>query len=194
VGTPKPSTVEAMEFASASEWEKWLAKNHAKSTGVWIRFFRKNMGVVSISNSDALDVALCYGWRTGQAKRYDDRSWLGRFVPRRPKSIWSKINTRRAERLIEEGRMKPAGIKQVEEAKKDGRWERAYSPPSEAKVPDDFLKELAKNRKANGFFHKLDKTNVYSIVFRVENTKSSELRRAKVREIVEMLERGEKFH
>lgn len=183
-----------MEFASASEWEKWLAKNHAKSTGVWIRVFRKNSGVVSVSNSDALDVALCYGWITGQAKRYDDRSWLDRFVPRRPKSIWSKINTRRAERLIAEGRMKPAGIKQIEEAKKDGRWERAYSPPSEAKVPDDFLKELAKNRKANGFFHKLVKTNVYSIIFRVENTKSSELRRAKVREIVEMLERGEKFH
>lgn len=183
-----------MEFGSAEEWEKWLDKNHDKSKGVWIRMFRKSSGVATVSNSDALDVALCYGWITGQSRPYDEASWLDRYVPRRPKSIWSAINTRRAERLIAEGRMKPVGLKQVEEARNDGRWERAYRPPSEAKPPEDFLRELRKSRKAKSFFDKLGKTNVYSIVFRIENAKDAELRKVKIRQMVDMLERGEKFH
>src|SRR5437879_7936073 len=141
---------EIAEFQSASQWDNWLAKNYSQSHGIWIRFFKKASGVSSINDSDALDVALCYGWITGQARPYDERSWLGKFVPRRSKSIWSKINTKRAETLIRQGRIKSAGLRQVEEAKRDGRWDRAYSPLSSAKLPEDFLKALQKNKGGGG--------------------------------------------
>ena len=165
---------EIVEFQSASQWDKWLAENFSKSKGIWIRFFKKASDVSSINTSDALDVALCYGWITGQAKPYDDRSWLGRFVPRRPESIWSKINTKRAETLIRQGRMNSAGLKQVVEAKRDGRWDRAYSPPSTAKLPEDFLKALRKNKEAEAFFKTLNRANIYSLCSgsRTQRTKS----------------------
>jgi uncharacterized protein YdeI (YjbR/CyaY-like superfamily) len=185
---------EIVEFQSASQWDKWLAENFSKSKGIWIRFFKKVSDVSSINTSDALDVALCYGWITGQAKPYDDRSWLGRFVPRRPKSIWSKINTKRAETLIRQGRMNSAGLKQVEEAKRDGRWDRAYSPPSTAKLPEDFLKALQKNKEAEAFFRTLNRANIYSVVFRLENAKNEESRSMKIRQMIKMFEKGEKFH
>jgi uncharacterized protein YdeI (YjbR/CyaY-like superfamily) len=185
---------EIAEFVSAAEWEEWLAKNHSTSKGVWIRLFKKGSGVASVTNAEALDVALCYGWITGQARPHDDTSWLGRFVPRRPRSIWSKINVGHAERLAKEGRMKPAGLKQVEEAKRDGRWGRAYSPPSQAEVPADFTRELNKNKKALAFFETLNRANVYAVVFRLENAKSEEARKAKIRQMIEMFERGERFH
>ena len=185
---------EIVEFQSASQWDKWLAKNYSGSKGIWIRFFKKASDVSSINNSDALDVALCYGWITGQAKPYDEKSWLGRFVPRRPKSIWSKINTKRAEQLIRQGRMKSAGLKQVTEAKKDGRWGRAYSPPSTAKLPEDFIKALEKNGKARAFFKTLNRANIYSVIFRLENTKNDEMRTKKLNQIIKIFEKGEKFH
>ena len=185
---------EVAEFKSASQWDKWLTKNHSKSKGTWIRFFKKSSDVSSVSTSEALDVALCYRSITGQGKPYDEKSWLGRFVPRRPKSIWSKINTKRAEKLIRQGRMKPAGLKQVKEAKKDGRWDRAYSPPSTAKLPEDFIKALEKNKEAEAFFKTLNRANIYSVVFRLENAKTEELRREKIRLIIKMFEKGEKFH
>jgi uncharacterized protein YdeI (YjbR/CyaY-like superfamily) len=185
---------EIAEFESSSQWDKWLAKNHSKSKGIWIRFFKKASDISSVSTSDALDVALCFGWITGQAKPYDEKSWLGRFVPRRPKSIWSKINTKRAEMLIRQGRMKSAGLKQVEEAKRDGRWDRAYSPPSTAKLPRDFIKALEKNKEAEALFKTLNRANIYSVVFRLESAKTEELRREKIRLIIKMFEKGAKFH
>jgi uncharacterized protein YdeI (YjbR/CyaY-like superfamily) len=185
---------EIVEFESASQWDKWLAKNYSISKGIWIRFFKKTSDVSSISNSDALDAALCYGWITGQARPYDERSWLGRFVPRRAKSIWSKINTKRAEILIGQGRMKPAGLKQVEDAKRDGRWDRAYNPPSTAKLPEDFIKALQKNKQVEVFFRTLNRANIYSVVFRLENAKNEKSRRMKIKQIIKMFEKGEKFH
>ena len=185
---------EIVEFQSASQWDKWLAKNYSRSKGIWIRLFKKASDVSSINTSDALDVALCYGWITGQAKPYDEKSWLGRFVPRRPKSIWSKINTKRAEQLIRQGRMKSAGLKQVKEAKRDGRWGRAYSPPSTAKLPEDFIKALEKNGKARAFFKTLNRANIYSVIFRLENTKNDEMRTKKLNQIIKIFEKGEKFH
>lgn len=182
-----------LEFRSAAEWERWLARNHTKSAGIWMKIPRKSSGVRSVSTSEAVDVALCYGWITGQARPYDKKSWLDRFVPRRPKSIWSKINTERVERLIAEGRMKPAGLRQVEEAKKDGRWQRAYLPPSRARLPDDFLRELNKNLRAESFFRTLGRSDAYSVIFRVENARNPEKRKEKIRQLVEMLARGEKF-
>jgi uncharacterized protein YdeI (YjbR/CyaY-like superfamily) len=185
---------ETIEFESEDRWEEWLSKNHSRSNGIWIRFFKKDSGISTINTSQALDVALCYGWITGQARPYDEKSWLGRFVPRRPRSIWSKINTQHAERLIQEGRMKPAGLKEIERAKRDGRWDRAYTPPSSAKLPDDFVKELRKNRKAEAFSRTLNRANIYSVVFRLENATSNEKREEKIRQIIKMFERGEKFH
>jgi uncharacterized protein YdeI (YjbR/CyaY-like superfamily) len=182
------------EFRSAGDWGRWLAKNHSASKGTWVRFYRKGSGVPSVTVGEALDAALCYGWITGQARPYDDTSWLNRFVPRRPGSIWSKINVGHAERLIREGRMRPAGLKQVEEAKRDGRWARAYSPPSKAKVPEDFIRELEKSEKAQAFFKTLNKANVYAVVFRLENAKSETARKTKIRQIIEMFEREEAFH
>ncbi len=182
------------EFRSMSQWHRWLAKNYSKSSGIWIRFFKKASDVSSVSTSDALDVALCYGWITGQARPYDEKSWLGIFVPRRPKSIWSKINTERAEQLLRQGRMKPAGLKQIEEAKSDGRWGRAYNPPSTAKLPEDFIKALEKNGKAKAFFKTLNRANIYSVVFRLENARNKERRREKIKQMVKMFENGEKFH
>jgi uncharacterized protein YdeI (YjbR/CyaY-like superfamily) len=189
-----PHPEEVVEFESADQWERWLSKNHAKSRGVWMRMYKKSSGVLSIKNADALDAALCYGWITGQSKPLDDRSWLNRYVPRRPKSIWSRINVERVEKLIGEGRVKPSGLRQVEDAKRDGRWERAYSPPSKATVPEDFLVELRKHPKSESFFKTLYRTNVYSVVFRLQTTKSAALRQEKIKRMVEMFETGKKFH
>ncbi|MDA4136930.1 MAG: YdeI/OmpD-associated family protein [Thaumarchaeota archaeon] len=185
---------EIVEFKSAAEWEEWLTENHSSSKGVWIRLFKKGSGVASVTNPEALDAALCYGWITGQIRPYDGTSWLGRFVPRRPKSIWSKINVSHVERLTKEGRMKPAGLKQVDEAKRDGRWARAYSPPSKAEVPADFTAALKKNKAALAFFRTLNRANVYAVVFRLENAKSEQARKAKIDQMVKMFERGERFH
>jgi uncharacterized protein YdeI (YjbR/CyaY-like superfamily) len=185
---------DVVEFQSAKDWERWLGKNHAVSKGAWIRFYKKGSGVASLSSADALDAALCYGWITGQAKPYDDRSWLVRFVPRRPRSMWSKVNTRHAQRLIRERRMKPTGLVQIEQAKLDGRWDRAYSPQSTGTPPAEFIKELNKKKEAKAFFETLNRANVYSIVFRLENAKDAKARKAKIDNIVRMLERHEKFH
>ena len=183
-----------LEFRSGKEWGSWLHKNHKKSDGIWIRMFKKGSGVLTVNNSDALDVALCYGWITGQARPYDEVSWLARYVPRRTRSIWSQLNVQRAEKLIAEGKMKSAGMEQVEAAKRDGRWQRAYTPSSRAKLPADFIRELRKNEKAEAFAKTLDRANLYAVVFRLENAKTEEKRSRKIKQLVEMLSRGEKFH
>jgi uncharacterized protein YdeI (YjbR/CyaY-like superfamily) len=139
------------EFRSANEWERWLIGNHVKSKGVWIRMFKKDSDVPTVSNSEALDLALCYGWITGQSRPYDEKSWLNRYVPRRPKSIWSKINKERAKRLIKEGRMKPAGLAQIEAARRDGRWQRAYTPPQSSSASWRLRQRVAEKQEGNGF-------------------------------------------
>src|SRR5688572_17407038 len=144
--------LQVLSFASSKEWRKWIAENHAKSNGVWLRFFKKNSGEKTVTYAEAVEEALCYGWIDGQANSYDDTSYIQKFTPRRPKSIWSKINTERAERLIQEGKMKKAGMQQVELAKADGRWQQAYDSPKNMKVPEDFLQQLSKNKKAKTFF------------------------------------------
>ncbi len=189
-----PDSEKVMAFRSDAEWERWLSKNHSRSSGIWMRMFRKHYKGPAIKGSGALDVALCYGWITGQARSYDDVSCLWRFCPRRPKSIWSKINTGHAERLIREGRMKPAGLRQIEEAKKDGRWQRAYSPPSTAVLPRDFMAKLNRNSKAKAFLKTINRANRYALIFRIENSKSADLRAKKIAEIVAMLEKGKTFH
>ena len=161
---------EIAAFESAREFERWLAKNHAESTGIWLRFFKKNSSVLSVSYDEALDVAICFGWIDGQLRKYDEKSWLRKFTPRRPKSVWSKRNRAHAERLITGGKMQKrsrAARESEGKAKQDGRWQAAYDSASEMEIPDDFVKELAKNKRAKAFFESLNRANVYAIVWEI---------------------------
>ncbi|MDE1865731.1 MAG: YdeI/OmpD-associated family protein [Candidatus Micrarchaeota archaeon] len=183
-----------IRFASAKEWERWLARNHNGATGIWLRISKKDSKLKSVTGAEALDVALCYGWITGQAKRGDEASVLWRFCPRRPKSIWSKLNTMHAERLIREGRMKPAGLEQIKAAKLDGRWARAYHPPSTATLPRDFLHMVNRNEKAKAFLKTLNRQNRYAIIFRLATTKDPARRKRKIYAMIERLEEGRAFY
>jgi uncharacterized protein YdeI (YjbR/CyaY-like superfamily) len=168
--------LEILTFKSPSAFRNWLEKNHAATEGIWLRVFKKASREQSITYGEALDQALCYGWIDGQKKAHDDHSWLQKFTPRRPKSGWSKMNTRHAERLIESEKMAPAGLKEVEAAKSDGRWKAAYDSFGNATVPIDFLKELTKDNRAKAFFETLNKTNLYSIAYRLQTAKKPETR------------------
>jgi uncharacterized protein YdeI (YjbR/CyaY-like superfamily) len=190
----KLNTVPIIEFKTAKAFETWLITNHVNLNGLWLKIFKKDSGKKTISYAEALDVALCYGWIDGQKKAHDEQAWLQKFCPRRAKSIWSKINTGHVERLIKEGRMRPAGLKAVDEAKADGRWEAAYDSPSKMTVPEDFLKELSKNKKAEAIFRNLNKTNLFSIGFRLQTAKKQETKEKRIKEIIEMLAKGDKFH
>jgi uncharacterized protein YdeI (YjbR/CyaY-like superfamily) len=186
--------MKTMSFTSSREFWAWLAKNHGQSEGIWLRIYKKDPGEATVTYAEALDQALCYGWIDGQKQPSDQRSWLQKFTPRRSKSGWSKNNTKHAERLIESREMTPAGLKEVQAAKADGRWKVAYDAFGSAAVPDDFLKTLAQNKKAKAFFATLNKTNLYSIVYRSQTAKKPETRAKRMQAIIEKLARGEKFH
>ncbi len=183
-----------LPFESATAWDAWIAKNHSRSQGVWLQIFKKNSGKRTVTYDEALDGALCYGWIDGQKKSSDKESFLQKFTPRRPKSVWSKRNQEHVARLIKAKRMKPAGLKAIEAAKKDGRWERAYDSPKNMIVPKDFLKELSKNRKAKEFFGTLNKANLYAIAWRLQTAKKPDTREKRKQAILAMLAKGEKFH
>lgn len=183
-----------ISFKTAREWQKWLAKNHARSAGIWLRIAKKSSGEPSVNYAEALDEALCYGWIDSQKRAYDKSSWLQKFSQRKAGSGWSEINTKHAERLTKAGKMKPAGLKQIRAAKQDGRWKRAYASPSSARPPVDFLKELEKNKKAKAFFETLEKRNRYAIVYRLQTAKKAETRAKRMKTILAMLAKGEKFH
>jgi len=186
--------METLHFKTSAEFRHWLEKNHTECAGIWLRIFKKNSDEKFLTYAQALDQALCYGWIDGQKKPSDEWSWLQKFTPRRPKSGWSKINTQHVERLIHEGIMAPAGIEAVEAAKADGRWEAAYSSSRNATPPEDFLKELSKNKRAETFFRTLNKANVYSIVYRLETAKKPETREKRMKVILAMMEQGKAFH
>ena len=181
-------------FPSAKSWEEWLAKNHNHSSGIWLRFFKKTSRVTCVSYGEALDAALCYGWIDGQIKKYDEKSWLHKFTPRRPRSLWSNRNKEHVERLIASGKMQTAGLRKINEAKEDGRWEAAYDSPSKMTVPQDFLEELGKNKRAKAFFATLNKANVYAIAWRLQTAKKPETRQRRLKMMLEMLAKGEKLH
>src|SRR6266478_4530965 len=141
-----------LSFTCLEEWDSWLEKHHASSAGVWLRIYKKDSGVKTVFYPEALNGALCYGWIDGLKRPFDKKSWLQRFSPRRPKSLWSKINTGHVERLTKLGKMKEAGRLAIEAAKKDGRWEAAYHSPGGATIPEDFLAALARTKKARAFF------------------------------------------
>lgn len=183
-----------LSFDQPELWEKWLAKNHTISDGIWLQIKKKDSGEPSVTYAEALDVALCYGWIDGLKKSYDKNSWLQKFICRRPKSTWSKKNQEHVERLIKTGKMKPAGRAAVEAAKNDGRWESAYDSPQNSKMPEDFLKELSKNKKAQAFFNSLNKANLYAIAYRLQTAKKPETRERRMNLILKMMANGKKFH
>jgi uncharacterized protein YdeI (YjbR/CyaY-like superfamily) len=190
----KSNEKDVLSLKSAKEWEAWLKVNHARSNGVWLQIQKKDSSEKSPSYAEALDVALCYGWIDGQKNRHDENSWLQMFTPRRPRSSWSKKNTEHAQRLIQAGKMKSAGLTEIDAAKKDGRWKAAYDSPSNASIPEDFLKALKQNKKAEAFFKLLNKTNLYSIAYRLQTAKTPQTREKCMKTILEMLAKGEKFH
>lgn len=181
-------------FASQALWEQWLDQNHAASKGIWLQMFKKDSGIASVNYAQALDVALCYGWIDGQLKSIDGLSYMQRFTPRRKRSIWSKRNIEHISRLSNEGRMKPAGIKEAEAAKADGRWEVAYDGQGTMNLPADFLESLIKQKEAFIFYESLNKANKYAIAWRIQTAKRAETREKRMKEILEMLARQEKFH
>jgi len=181
-------------FASAKTWQIWLVKNHNTSTGVWLMLAKKNADKRTVTYEEALEIALCYGWIDGQKNRYDEQYSLQKFGPRKTGSIWSKKNIERTDRLIKEGKMEPAGLKAIDAAKANGTWEKAYDAQSTMTIPEDFLKALRKKKKANAFFKTLNRTNLFSIVFRLQTAKKEETKQARIQKIIEMLEREENFH
>jgi uncharacterized protein YdeI (YjbR/CyaY-like superfamily) len=181
-------------FDSPAAFEMWLSESCSTSGGVWVRFYKKDSGVKSLNYDEALDVALCYGWIDGQVNKYDEKSYLQKFTPRRARSSWSKRNTQHVARLIKEGRMKPAGLVEVERAKADGRWEKAYESSANITPPDDFIAALSKNKQAEDFWKTLNKSNVYAFLFRIHSAKKEETRTKRIEQFVEMLSRHEKLH
>ena len=186
--------LEIIPFKNSKEFNRWLSKNYSSSNGIWLRFFKKDSGIPTINHAEALDEALCFGWIDGQLKKFDAESWLQKFTPRRPKSIWSKKNAERSEELMLEKRMKSAGLKEINLAKEDGRWNKAYDSPKNMQVPEDFLKRLSRNSKAKNFFETLNSANKYAIVWRLQTAKKPETRKSRMIKILEMLSKGEKFH
>ena len=183
-----------MTFDSTDAWDAWLAAHQAGSPGLWLKIAKKGAAGRTISYSEALDVALCHGWIDGQKGRYDDEYWLQRFTPRKPASKWSKINTERVAALTASGRMRPAGLREVERARADGRWEQAYESQSRVTVPEDLARALAANERARAFFATLDSANRYAILYRIGTAKKPETRAKRIDTFVTMLSEHKKIH
>jgi uncharacterized protein YdeI (YjbR/CyaY-like superfamily) len=183
-----------VRFASAAEWEQWLEVNHAASDGVWVEIAKKDSGIESVRYPEVLESALCFGWIDGRRDALDERFFLQRFTPRRSRSRWSRINRETAERLISEGRMRPAGLAEVKRAKADGRWEAAYEGQGRSTVPDDLQRELDARPKAKAAFAELNSQNRYAILYRLQDAKRPDTRARRLEKFVAMLEAGERIY
>ena len=193
MGTAKRD-LPVIAFESQEAFEVWLGSQASDGRGLWLKIAKKSSGIVSISRDEAVDAALCHGWIDGQLDSFDDDYWLIRFTPRQSTSIWSEKNRARALELVALGRMRPAGLSEVERAKKDGRWDKAYAGQGTAQVPDDLMQALSKSKKAKAFFETLDSKNRYAILYRVHNAKKPETRSARIEKFVAMLLQGETIH
>jgi uncharacterized protein YdeI (YjbR/CyaY-like superfamily) len=182
-----------LTYAKSDEWERWLEQHGTTQRGVWIKFAKKSSGLPSITYEEALTAALCHGWIDGQLKSLGATHHLQRFTPRRPRSMWSKRNVERVAELIASGRMRPAGLREVQAAKADGRWQQAYDSPSTSTVPPDLAKALRASPAAKAFFAQLDGINRYAVLHRVQ-TASEKTRAARIARFVAMLERHETIH
>ena len=183
-----------LSFASAPDWEGWLAEHHASGKGLWLKLAKQGSGVETVTYAEALDVALCYGWIDGQKAAFDERFWLQRFTPRGPRSKWSMRNRERAEELERKGMMKAAGLAQIERARDDGRWEAAYEGQRRSTVPDDLREALERNPKARAFFEQLDSANRYAVLYRIQDAKRAETRARRITRYVAMLAEHRRLH
>jgi uncharacterized protein YdeI (YjbR/CyaY-like superfamily) len=183
-----------LSFPAVSDWQEWLAAEGARSAGAWLTIAKKGAAEPAISYAEALEVALCFGWIDGQKRGLDDQHWLQRFTPRKPGSSWSKINTEKAAALIAAGRMHPAGLREVEQARADGRWDRAYAGQRAAVVPDDLRHALDANPAASAFFETISSSNRYAILYRISVVKRPETRARKIAEYVRMLAEHKTLH
>jgi uncharacterized protein YdeI (YjbR/CyaY-like superfamily) len=191
---PATSAESGLLFETRVAWIAWLARNHGTSPGVWLRLAKKSSGASSVTYAEAVDVALCHGWIDGQKKCDNEQYWLQKFTPRTAKSIWSKINREKALSLIELGQMKPAGLKEIERARSDGRWEQAYDAARTATVPGDFQAALDLNARANAFFATLISQNRYAILFRIQTAVKAETRARRIQAFIRMLDNHEKLY
>lgn len=192
---PKPpGSLPIRHFERREDWADWLAEHHGASPGLWLQLAKKGAAVPSVSYDEAIEIALCFGWIDGQKKAHDERFWLQKFTRRADKSIWSKINRDKALALIEAGKMKASGLREVERAQSDGRWDAAYDSPSKAGVPDDLQTALDGNTGARTFFETLDSRNRYAILFRIQTARKAETRAKKIAQFVQMLARREKLY
>ncbi len=180
-------TYPTLAFATLHDWETWLEKHHSETKGVWLKLAKKATGLPSITHDEAVDGALCYGWIDGQAASYDSQYWLQKFTPRGPRSRWSQVNRDKVGDLLAAGKMRAAGIRQVEEAQADGRWEAAYERQSQAGVPEDLQQALQKDQKAQAFFTTMNKTQRYAILLSIQTAKRAETRAARIQRVIEML-------
>lgn len=181
-------------FNNSEKWREWLEENQNQQEGVWLQIFKSQSGIETVTYQQALEEAICYGWIDGQKKKYDEKSYIQKFTPRRAKSLWSKRNIGLVEKLTSAKRMKHRGIKEVEKAKADGRWEKAYDSPSNMLIAEDFLKELAKDKRAKNFYETLNKTDQYSINWRLQTARKPETRERRMKEFLKILKEGRKFH
>lgn len=190
----KTQALPTIGFATQQDWEAWLSEHWEDSTGLWLKIAKKATRISSISYAEALEGALCYGWIDGQKAALDEDYWLQKFTPRRAKSVWSQINRDKASMLIESGRMQPPGLRQVELAKADGRWDAAYAGQAGATVPEDLQAALDQHPAARDFFLTLNSTNRYAILYRVCTAQKVETRAARIQKFIEMLARGETIY
>ena len=190
----KTKDLPVKRFASRSAWERWLAKHHETSPGIWLELAKKESGLKSVTRPEALEVALCYGWIDGQAASGDSKRWRQRFTPRRPRSNWSLINCAAVEQLHAEGRLAPAGIRAMEAAKRDGRWAAAYASPRNITVPQDLRAALRDHPRAERAFAELDSRNRYAILYRLQDAKRSDTRQRRLGTFIRMLETGKTLH
>jgi uncharacterized protein YdeI (YjbR/CyaY-like superfamily) len=181
-------------FKSQQAFDAWLASQPEGTRGLWLKIARKSSGIRSVSRAEAVDTALCHGWIDGQLDSFDDDHWLISFTPRQSSSIWSEKNRARALELVKLGAMRASGLREIDRAKADGRWERAYASASTAKVPDDLRAALARNKKAAAFFETLDSKNRYAVLHRTHTAKKAETRAARIAKFVAMLAKGETIH
>ncbi|MEV5396025.1 YdeI/OmpD-associated family protein [Streptomyces cellulosae] len=181
-------------FSTQEEFEAWLEEHQGDAEGLWLRIPRKGSGLKAVDYATALESALCFGWIDGQKRSLDETYWVQRFTPRRARSRWSAVNRQKAIELIERGRMRPAGLREVERAKADGRWEAAYAGQRSAVVPDDLRAALDAAPGAAEFFDSLDSRNRYAILHRIEEAKRAATRAARIKKFVAMLTRGEKLY
>lgn len=191
---PQPDPALIQPFASAADFDGWLAVNHATARELWLKLFKAASGVATVSKPEAIDAALCWGWIDGQIAAFDTAAFLTRFTPRRPGSAWSRINRDRAEALIAAGRMQPPGLAQVAAAQADGRWQAAYAGQGAMTIPEDFLRALDAWPAAKATYQGLNRANLYAVAYRLETARSPETREKRIAAILDRLARGETFH